>query len=161
MENSILPLSLIRAPLDWGTTCRGKLSTDQWRVICTIHLPITLVRLWGPSPVTRQQQMIENFMDLYKAMEIAQNCIISKDHITSYDTHIVQYLKGVNHLYRDFAMKPIHHMAQHLREFMLRMGPVHAYRIPAFERLNYLMQQENTNLKIGLLFLESRHGCRT
>ncbi|SJL11832.1 uncharacterized protein ARMOST_15243 [Armillaria ostoyae] len=90
-------------------------------------------------------------MDLYKAMETAQNRVISKDHITSYDTHIVQYLKGVSHLYRDFAMKPIHHMAQHLGEFMLRMGPVHAYRIPAFERLNYLMQQENTNLKIGEL----------
>ncbi|KAK0489827.1 hypothetical protein EDD18DRAFT_1080918 [Armillaria luteobubalina] len=113
MENSVLLLSLIRAPLDWGTMCRGKLSVDQWRIICTIHLPIMLVRLWGLS------LMVKNFMDLYKAMETAQNCIISKEHVTSYENHIVKYLKGVNHLYKDFTMKPIHHMAQHLGEFML------------------------------------------
>ncbi|KAK0494004.1 hypothetical protein EDD18DRAFT_1077839 [Armillaria luteobubalina] len=156
MENSVLLPLLIRAPLDWGTVHHGKLSGDQWRIICTIHLPITLVRLWGPSLVPRWWQMVKNFMDLYKAMETAQNRIISKEHVTSYENHIIKYLKGVNHLYKDFMMKPIHHMAQHLGEFMLQMGPVHAYHVPAFERLNFLMQQENTNLKIGLLF--SRRG---
>ncbi len=149
MENCILPPSVIRPPLDWGTARRGKLSADQWRVICTVHLPITLIRLWGSSLLTRRRQMLENYVDLYKAMETTQNRVISDDHVDSYEFHIMQYLTGVSHLYKDFSMKPIHHMSQHLGEFMRQMGPVHAYRVPAFERLNYLMQRENTNMMPG------------
>ena len=32
---------------NWGMVEWGKLSTDQWHIVCTVHLPITLICLWG------------------------------------------------------------------------------------------------------------------
>jgi hypothetical protein len=41
MKKSLLPSWISPVPHNWGTKKRGKLSADNWRVICTIHLPIT------------------------------------------------------------------------------------------------------------------------
>ncbi|KAK0502066.1 hypothetical protein EDD18DRAFT_1064895, partial [Armillaria luteobubalina] len=150
MQQCILPLALHPAPLDWGTPRRGKLSADQWKMVCSIHLPITLVRLWGVS-VGRHRAMLENFLNMVKAIDTTHNREISASHIDSYDHHAFRYLKTARVLYKDFKMKPIHHVSLHLGEFMRRMGPVHSYRVPAFERLNFLMQRENTNMKSGKL----------
>lgn len=47
IKNAILPLNIERPPKNWGTTTRGKLSTDQWDMICLYFLPITSIRIWG------------------------------------------------------------------------------------------------------------------
>lgn len=93
--------------------------------------------------------MLENFLDMVKAIDTAHNRTISAAHADSYKHHAFCYLQTTRNLYKDFKMKPIHHISLHLGEFMRRMGPVHSYRVPAFERLNFLMQRENTNLKSG------------
>lgn len=55
---SVFPLGVSKAPLNWGTPSRGKLKADEWRVLNTIHLPITLIRLWGypPEPGAERRQ---------------------------------------------------------------------------------------------------------
>ena len=63
MRSTQLPTWITAAPYDWGTPERGKLSADQWRVICTIHLVITLIRLWG-NETGHKQDLLQNFMDL-------------------------------------------------------------------------------------------------
>ena len=35
------PSAHMKAPSNWGTATHGKLSTNNWRVIGAIHLPIT------------------------------------------------------------------------------------------------------------------------
>ena len=40
-----LPTWLTTAPHNWGTKEREKLSANKWRIICHIHLPITLIQL--------------------------------------------------------------------------------------------------------------------
>ncbi len=157
MQNCVLPSSLHAALLDWGMPRRGKLSTDQWKMICSIHLPITLICLWGPDLGCRRA-MLENYLDLVKAIETAHNRTVSVSHADSYDFHVHWYLKMARKLYKDFKMKPVHHMSLHLGDFMRRMGPVHSYRVPAFERLNFLMQQKNTNMKSGTgVFFKTAH----
>jgi len=47
MKHTKLPTWIHPALPNWGTAERGKLSTDQWRLVCTVHLPIMLIRLWG------------------------------------------------------------------------------------------------------------------
>ncbi|KAK0471699.1 hypothetical protein IW261DRAFT_1571761 [Armillaria novae-zelandiae] len=88
---------------------------------------------------------------MVKAIDTAHNRAISASHINSYNHHSFRYLQTARVLYKDFKMKPIHHVSLHLGEFMRRMGPVHSYRVPAFEHLNFLMQWENTNMKSGEL----------
>ncbi|KAG6912887.1 hypothetical protein DXG01_011329 [Tephrocybe rancida] len=63
MRRTQLPTWIRPAPPNWGTSQRGKLSADQYRVICTIHVVVTLVRLWAKE-TGRKKEMLKHFMDL-------------------------------------------------------------------------------------------------
>ena len=148
MKATITPSWITPAPLDWGTPKRGKLSADHWKVICIIHLPITLIRLWGYDD-GRKHDMLLNFMDLVMAVQIANMRIISEKHIILYEKLMMRYLIKFKSLYKDAKIKPTHHVSLHIGDFLRNFGPVHAYRTPAFERYNYMLQRENTNMKFG------------
>ncbi len=82
-----LPSWITKAPLNWGTVAQGKLSANNWRVICTIHLPITLIRLWrGDDLPDNQKAMLENFMDLVHAVQITNLCSISQKEMSCMNT---------------------------------------------------------------------------
>ena len=85
MKLTQLPSWISPAPPNWGTAKRGKLSADNWRVICTIHLLITLIQLWGREQ-GRKQQLLQNFMDLVSAVRIANMRVSSKNQIDAYNT---------------------------------------------------------------------------
>jgi hypothetical protein len=64
-----LPPWVTDVPPNWGTAARGKLSANNWRVICTVHLLITLIRLWGGDNTPEHwKNILENFMDLVHAV---------------------------------------------------------------------------------------------
>ena len=151
MDRTSLPSWVSPAPRNWGTTERGKLSADQWRVLYTIHLPISLIALWSGGE-SRYVDMLHNFMHLVVAVRIAGLRVINDEYINTYETCITSYVQGLKDLYPDASIKPNHHLSLHLGDFMRRFGPVHAYRTFAFERLNYLMQQMPTNKKHGDFF---------
>lgn len=148
MDRMVLPSWVDPAPRNWGTSERGKLSADQWRVLYTIHLPVSLIALWSRG-TQRYVDMLHNFMYLVTAIRIAGSRVINDEYIGMYETCITTYLEGLKALYPDASIKPNHHLALHLGDFMRKFGPVHAYRTFAFERLNYLMQQMPTNKKHG------------
>ena len=105
---------VMNVPYDWGTKARGKLSTNNWRVICTVHLSITLIRLWGSDDVSKdQKEKLENFIDLVQAVQIANLQSISKEDIKRYEHYIHQYLSGFKSLYKRAKANPIHHAALH------------------------------------------------
>ena len=117
-----------RAPKDAGSRHRGKLSADQWRTLCTIHLPITLVKEWATAtnaPTVaalpsqdRQMQMLTNFMDLVTAVNIAGSLVTSEANIRQYEESILRYLRNLKHLYPEASIKPNHHIAIHLVAFL-------------------------------------------
>ena len=146
----MLPSWIEPAPRNWGTTEHGKLSADQWRVLCTIHLPISLISKWSDRSA-RHMDMLANFMDLVTAVRIASMRVTNDEYIALYDQHIFSYVRGVLELYKDADIKPNHHLSLHLGRFLRTLGPVHAYRTFAFERINYMMQRMNTNGKHGIL----------
>ncbi|KAA1480108.1 hypothetical protein DENSPDRAFT_789966, partial [Dentipellis sp. KUC8613] len=135
MARTVLPSWVSMAPRDWGTTKRGKLSANNWRVIATIHLPITLIRLWGDTNATaRQQNMLDNFIDLMYAVQLANLREVSLEHIALYQKYMRRYLEGYKSLYKDTRIKPIHHVAQHIDDFLFLFGPNHAHSAPFYER---------------------------
>jgi hypothetical protein len=148
MARTVLPSWISPAPSNWGTPSRGKLSADQWKTVCTIHLPITLIRLWG-NETGRKFKMLTNFMDLVTAVQIANMRVTSSRHISLFEQSMYQYLQTLKELYKEAKIKPIHHAALHTGEFLRSLGPVHAYRSSAFERYNNLAQKQNTNMKSG------------
>ena len=59
------------------------------------------------------------------------------------------YLESLRDLFPEMKLRPNHHIALYLGEFLLRFGPVHGWWMFPFERLIGLLQKVNTNKKIG------------
>ncbi|PBK85959.1 hypothetical protein ARMGADRAFT_941220, partial [Armillaria gallica] len=150
MRSTILPSYVKAAPADWGTAGRGKLSAAEWKTIGTIHLPITLIHLWGTTAEgSQKRKMLEHFIHLTKAILILDLRFSSNELSILYEEHIQSYLVDLAELYPDIVIKITHHVAQHAGEFLRRFGPVHSYRTQVFERTNGIMQDKNTNSKFG------------
>ncbi|KAJ3853217.1 hypothetical protein EV368DRAFT_28043, partial [Lentinula lateritia] len=153
MKITILP-SWIDAPREnWGTKAAGKLSADEWKVVCSISLVITLIRLWGyeyeDQPQARHFQMLLNFLDLVKAIRLLNLRETSSRIQAEYSTLILKYLRNVLVLFPDVNLASNHHYAVHAVEDLKLMGPVQARNTPVFERINHLLQEINSNNHSG------------
>ncbi|KAH6869077.1 hypothetical protein BKA70DRAFT_1452159 [Coprinopsis sp. MPI-PUGE-AT-0042] len=51
IAETTMPSWIVRPPLNFGLKRFGKLNADQWRMVCTVSLVITLVHLWGGNDV--------------------------------------------------------------------------------------------------------------
>lgn len=146
-----LPSWVTDVPRDWGTKTRGKLSANNWRVICTVHLPITLIRLWGGEDAPEDRKLkLQNFMDLSIAVQIANLRSISKKDIELYEHYIQRYLVGLKSLYKLAKVKPTHHAALHYGDTLRSFGPAHTHGAAFYERYIHFMQTQNHNMKLGM-----------
>lgn len=152
MKRTQLPLWIRPAPHNWGTTERGKLSADQWRVLCTIHLPITLIRLWE-NETGRKKDLLENFMHLVTAVRIANMHVSSRNQIQAYNKHIFLYAQGIKSLYPYNNLKPTLHVSLHIGDILELFGPVHSHNAPFYERYINFFHGIKTNGKLGLSFI--------
>lgn len=148
MRQTLLPTWITPPPPDWGTTRRGKLSADHWRIICTIHLPITLIRLWH-NESTRKKELLQHFMELVTAVRIANMRMLSPEHIQKYNHYMGSYVQNIKRLYPDQHLKPTHHAALHIGDMLGLYGPNHSHSSPHYERHINLLHHINTNSKIG------------
>ena len=148
MARTRTPSWITEAPRNWGTAERGKLSADQWRVVCTIHLPITLIWLWD-GETGRKKAMLENFMDLVIAVRIANMRVTTSSQISAYNEHIQRYVSELQSLYPGENLRPTHHAALHIGDILERFGPVHSHSAPFFERYINFLHQININNQVG------------
>jgi hypothetical protein len=148
MDRTQLPSWITPVARDWGTVRRGKLSADNWRVICCIHLPITLIRLFGSSE-GRPRSLLDNFMHLVSAVRIATMRHSSPAQIEAYMSHIMAYSRGTLELFPEYSVLPSHHAALHIGDMLERFGPKHLHDSPYYERYILFFHQLNTNNKIG------------
>ena len=148
MTRTRLPSSITAAPHNWGTTSRGKLSAAHWRVVCTIHLPITLICLWKGDN-GRLKDMLDHFMDLVISIRVANMRISSPRQVDKYNLHIRRYVARITTLFPDRRLVPNHHAALHIGDVLENFGPVHSHSAPFFERYINFFHRINTNQKIG------------
>lgn len=152
MKRTQLPSWINSAPHNWGTQERGKLSADQWRVICTIHLPITLIRLWE-NETGRKRELLVNFMHLVSAVRIANMRVSSRNQIDAYNEHIFLYVDGLKVLYPYQKLRPVAHAALHIGDILDLFGPSHSHSAPFYERYINFFHRINNNAKMGSLFI--------
>ncbi|KLO05444.1 hypothetical protein SCHPADRAFT_799335, partial [Schizopora paradoxa] len=143
MEKTILPQWLESPPRDLGSKSHGKLKADCWRTICSVTLVITLVRLWGNKP--EYYEILENFLDLSRAVRIATLRSTSPEQIKMYDHYIKTYLDGLVRLYGEEYLRSNHHLALHFVEGLTGFGPAPSWWGFPFERLNGKLQRTRTN----------------
>jgi len=147
----VLPSFVFPAPTTLGNEKR-KLSADQWRSAGMIHLVITLIQIWGRSE-GRQRQMLNNYMHLVTAIYIANLRSTSGELASNYTDHFKRYLLGVLDLYKEAKLQSVHHACLHFEQLLVGLGPVHSWRVWAFERFNYKLQRTKTNMRFGVYLL--------
>jgi len=148
MKHTKLPTWIHPAPPNWGMAERGKLSADQWRLVCTVYLPIMLIHLWGHI-TGRKSDMLAHFMDLVSAVRIANMRIMSQQQIKAYNDCIRHYASRCKELYPNKTLKPVLHAALHIGQILDLFGPVHAISAPFYERYINFFHRMNTNKKVG------------
>lgn len=149
MKLTELPSWMSPAPPNWGTATRGKLTADQWMVVCTVHLPITLIRIWG-NLQDRRFRLLCNFMDLTSSVQLADQRIINETMIRDSELLMSRYLKTMKVLFKDTKIQPIHHAASHAGDFLRYFGPNHSVRCFGGERYLEVLGLQNVNNKSGL-----------
>ncbi|KAJ3928294.1 MAG: hypothetical protein NXY57DRAFT_1041744 [Lentinula lateritia] len=152
-KNTVLPSWIDAPPHNWGTKAAGKLSADEWKVVCSISLVVTLIRVWGykyqHDPQSRHYQLLLNFLDMVHAIQLLNLHETSSQIRQDYHSLILKYLRTVLILFPDVSLKPNHHYAIHIAEDLELMGPVHAHNTPVFERTNHTLQELNLNQHLG------------
>lgn len=148
MKLTELPSWMSPAPSNWGTTSRGKLTADQWMVVCTVHLPVTLIRLWG-NLTDRRFELLCNFMDLTTAIQLATQRSVTTQMINDHELLITRYLTNMKRLFKGNKIQPIHHVALHTADFLRLFGPTHAVQAFGGERLLEVLGLQNVNNKSG------------
>jgi len=150
IEDMVTPSWLTSVPANLGSPSHGKLKADQWRVLGTTYLPISLVKLWakvesGNERSERCGQILGITMSLLSAVVVASSRVTSPSHADLYLQHMQAYLAGVKEIFPHYSFHPNHHMALHLHEYLLLFGPVQAWWTFPFERLIGLLQKIPTN----------------
>ncbi|KAE9385908.1 hypothetical protein BT96DRAFT_840098, partial [Gymnopus androsaceus JB14] len=152
MKHSTFPSWMSPAPSQWGLARTGKLGGDEWKVVVSIHLVVTLIRLWSrEAEESRKYKMLTNFVDLVKAGHILLLRGTTAELRAEYDLYIERYLREVLALYPDVNLAPNHHYSLHMSEFLESMGPGHPRSTPVFERTNHKLQLINKNRHAGEL----------
>lgn len=149
MAETVLPSEVSAAPRNIGVSGLTPGAND-WRTFCTINLPITLIYWWGTKPNgSREFALLENFMDLVTAVKLATYRTVTAERLAQYREHMLRYLETLLILFPGTTLSPYQHMSLHLPEVLERLGPAQAIWCFAFERANFILQQINTNNKIG------------
>ncbi|KAJ7153761.1 hypothetical protein C8R46DRAFT_912426 [Mycena filopes] len=133
-----------------GSASGGKLKADQWRVLGTIYMPLTLGRLWTTSdPLSKQREALDLTMHLVSAVILAASRETSTAVATAYHQHMLEYRKGLQTLFPNYECHPNHHMALHITECLLLFGPVHGWWTFPFERVIGSLERIPTNYRPG------------
>ena len=147
MSDTVLPSWVNTVPAEIGTKSRGKLSADQWHILRVVYLPVILIQLWhqNRSKIT----ILDNYMDLVSEVVIGSLLEVTQDTISAYKTVSHRYLRNAKKIYPGMNITPNQHNSLHIPMFLDLFGPLHAIRTFFSERMNYLLQQQNTNAKFG------------
>jgi hypothetical protein len=152
MAETTVPSWMGHPPKNLGTPSHSKLKANQWRTACTVNLVITLVRLWGQHNSSNEhQQLLTNFISLVIAVCWASRQSTSIDHIEIVQSQFDYYLRSLVRLFGKGVLIPNHHLSLHLAECLHAFGPVHGWWAFPFEQYNGIIQQKNTNNKLGML----------
>lgn len=154
VAGTIMPSWIKPAPRKMGYVSHGKLSADQWRVACSVHYPITLIRLWGhgrPSSVQNPRflDMLDNFIHLVLAASLASRRSTSEHRQKRFLHHMESYLLGLRKLYPAVTITPNHHLSLHIPHLLRRFGPPRSWWAFPFERYNGVLQGFSTNSRLG------------
>lgn len=152
IEHMITPSWLTSVPTNLGEPSHGKLKADQWRILGTTYLPVSLTRLWSRLEPDDERsvhckKLLSVTLSLISAVIIASSRTTSQENADLYLHHMQTYLAGLRELFPLYKFLPNHHMALHLPEYLRLYGPVHSWWTFPFERLIGMLQRIPNNFQ--------------
>ncbi|KDQ55330.1 hypothetical protein JAAARDRAFT_100053, partial [Jaapia argillacea MUCL 33604] len=140
-----------------GSSSHGKLKADQWRSAAEFNLPVALIAdLWdladAVDDVDREQCLSwsNNTMNGMVAVNYATFRRTSAACADKYTIFMKAYIDGLKTLFPEFDLRLNHHLALHLGKLLKNLGPVHGWWVFPFEHIVGVLQQVNTNPKLGM-----------
>ncbi|PIL35294.1 hypothetical protein GSI_02019 [Ganoderma sinense ZZ0214-1] len=143
-----LPSWMERPPANFGSAAHGKLKADHWRTVCSVSMVITLVRIWASSTTPGDKLLLDNFIHLVIAADLATRHSMDPERARLFDEHMLAYLQTLRALF-EHDLVPNHHLSLHLASCLLLFGPVRGWWAYPFERYNGIIQRLNTNNHIA------------
>ncbi|KZS87152.1 hypothetical protein SISNIDRAFT_419999, partial [Sistotremastrum niveocremeum HHB9708] len=121
-----------------------------WRITCSFHLVVTLVRLWGAEPKnSRYAKMLHNVMDLVTATKLGSARELTEERITAFETHMHRYLQEMLDLFPHVSVTLSQHNCLHLPSMFRDFGPAHGFSAWHYERWNHILQIIKTNGRLS------------
>jgi hypothetical protein len=94
-------------------------------------------------------QILQSTLLLATAIHWATSHKTSQVHVDNYMRNMHAYLQSLLNMFPEMKLRPNHHAAMHLGPQLLYFGPMHGWWTFPFERIIGLLQQYNTNNKLG------------
>jgi len=143
-------------PCNLGTKGCGKLKADQWRSLIEFDIPVSLMKMWSEAIPNQgkhlddtRYKVLNSTMLLATALRWGTSHRTSTKHAAEYMRNMRAYLASLRDLFPNTDLRTTHHNALFIGEMLLRFGPVHGWWMFPFERVIGLLQQVNTNSKMG------------
>lgn len=148
LSETVIPSWVERPPLNLGQKSHGKLKADQWFVLFSILLPLTLPEIWQPSSNDHHKVLFENFYNLVTCTNIVCAYSVTQESADAYLDHYIKYRQSSQVLFPNITPRPNHHYAMHNADLMKFWGPL--IRLSEFsgERHNGGLQRIKTNSHI-------------
>ncbi|KAI0755752.1 hypothetical protein C8Q74DRAFT_1222115 [Fomes fomentarius] len=151
MPHTQLPSWVNPVPADVGKKARGKLSADQWHMFCVIYLPIILIRCGIRKEIDSRRSSTTIWISSRRSFIVGSLLEMSQETIELYKVVSLQYLQRIWKLYPDSDITPNQHNSIHIVFFLCLYGPLYSIWTFFSQRMNYLLQGMNTNMKVGEL----------
>ncbi|KIO01079.1 hypothetical protein M404DRAFT_116269, partial [Pisolithus tinctorius Marx 270] len=137
-------------PTNFGDASAGTIKADEWRSLITVYIPIALISIWGIGDARPNAKIaLDHTMDLVSSVYLACARTTSIERASAYRSCIACYVGGLKQIHPTFSLRPNHHMAFHIHDYLLLFGPVHSWWTFPFERLIGILQHLPTNHKTG------------
>ena len=151
------PSWLSSVPQNFGDASAGTLKADEWKIMCTVYLPIALVTLWGEgsSHATPEigaffRRVLDNTMLLVSAVVVLCKRTMSEARARKYRAYLTHWLRGLQEVHAgSYSDRTNNHVAFHIFDFLLLFGPVYSWWCFPFERLIGQLQRIPHNDKFG------------
>ena len=149
----------VAPPSNLGESKHGKLKADQWRSSIEFDIPVSLAQMWSGSDERTSglthEVILRSTLLLATAIRWATSHKTSKMHAANYTRNMHAYLQTLLDMFPNRRLRPNHHAALHIGPQLLLFGPMHGWWTFPFERIVGLLQNYNTNDKLG------KRWCRT
>jgi hypothetical protein len=143
----------VAPPSNLGESKHGKLKADQWRSCIEFDIPVSLAQMWSSNDErTRgptREAIMRSTLLLATAIRWATSHKTSEKHATNYTRNMHAYLQTLLDMFPHRQLRPNHHAALHIGPQLLQFGPMHGWWTFPFERIIGLLQNYNTNDKLG------------